>query len=355
MRVKVIFTGGTIGSSSSEGVISTDTAAAGKLLIENFLKKSDSQNRDKVEFSVEEPYTCLSEDLTTDTWNKLIEALRRVPFNQYDGIVITHGTDTMAYTANLLSILLAGIRIPVVLVGSNHVLTDERANGNRNFSDAIDLIASRSYPGVYVIFSGRVYLGSRIMQCRSFTDSYESVSGVDFARMKQGKVTPIAHSQNPSEEQVLSMAGALSPLLYKVPALTNSVLLVRPYVGLDYRDIQPGAHIKAVLHELYHSATACVGQNGPFSDSSILSLSRACKENGRLLFIAPFKEALLAEEDQYSTTSEMVKDGVQLALDMSCEAVYTKLLLATALYGADREKCAAFVNANFFFERLIEY
>ena len=94
----------------------------------------------------------------------------------------------MAYTANLLSTLLAGVHLPVVLVGSNYVLTDERANGNQNFSDAVDFIASRSYPGVYVIFSGRVYLGSRILQCRSFTDEYPTVSGADFARMENGKI-----------------------------------------------------------------------------------------------------------------------------------------------------------------------
>lgn len=355
MRIKVLFTGGTIGSSVGEGVISTDTAAAGKLLIDNYLKHSTSPNRDKVDFVVEEPYTCLSEDLTVETWNKLIVALRGLHWDHYDGLIITHGTDTMAYTANLLSILLAGVHLPVVLVGSNYVLTDKRANGNQNFSDAVDFIASRSYPGVYVIFSGRVYLGSRILQCRSFTDEYPTVSGADFAHMENGKILPVEDRFNPTEEQVLSVSGALRPLVYEIPPLRPSVMLLQPYVGLDYRDIRPGAQIQAVLHGLYHSATACVGEDGPLSQNSILSLCKRCQEEGKLLFIAPFKQALLENEDQYATTSEMLRYGVQMACDMSVEAAYAKLLIATVLYGADGEKCAAFMNQNFFFERLIEY
>ena len=348
LRIKVIFTGGTIGSSvSGDAVISTDSEAAGKLLISNFLTKSDSKNRDEVEFVAEEPYTCLSEDLTVDTWNKLITALRGVHCDHYDGIIITHGTDTMAYTANLLAVLLAGVHLPVVLVGSNHVLTDERANGNQNFSDAVDFISSHSYPGVY--------LGSRILQCRPFTDDYASVSGVDFARMEGGKVCPIEDRFNPTEEQVLSVSGALNPLLYTIPPLTASVMLVQPYVGLDYRDLRPGAGTRAVLHGLYHSATACVGQSGPLAPASILSLCKRCSEKKLPLFIAPFKQSLLEDEAQYETTSELLKYGVQMACDMSVEMAYVKLLCATALYGADSEKCARFVSEQFFFERLIEY
>lgn len=355
MRIKVLFTGGTIGSSVSEdAVISTATETAGKLLLENYFAHSKSAYKKDVTFDVSEPYSCLSENLTISTWNTLINALKEIDFAAYDGIVITHGTDTMAYTANLLSVLLCGYKIPVVLVGSNHVLTDPRADGNQNFSDAVDFMLSEKLPGVYVIAQGRVFLGSRILQCRSFTDDYASVSGADFGVMKRGSFDWTEDGLNPSAEQIHFNSGKRTPLLTTAPTLlAGSVLMVKPYVGFDYRDIQPGAQVKAVLHGLYHSATACVENGDPSSDNSILSLCKRLQESGTMLFIAPFKEALLADEAQYATTNELLNYGVQMACDLSMEMAYVKLLLAVALFGSDAEKCATFINDSIFFERLI--
>ena len=357
MRIKVLFTGGTIGSSVNEdAVISTDSATAGKLLLENYFKKSKSAVRKDVTFDVSEPYSCLSEDLTIDTWNMLIAALKEIPLQDYDGIIITHGTDTMAYTANLLSFLLCGIGVPVVLVGSNHVITDPRANGNQNFSDAVDFIALNKCPGVYVIFSGQVYLGSRIMQCRPFTDDYASVSGVNFGTMKNGSFTAIIGGFNPPVEQIRFISGKNTPMIHAFPQLIpGSVMMISPYVGMDYRDIQPGPQVSALLHGLYHSATACVGNAGPLAENSFLSLCKACEEKGVPLFIAPFKQALLEDEAQYSTTNEMLKYGVQMLCDVSMEMAYVKLLAAIALYKNEPEKWVPFVNNSIFFERLIEY
>jgi L-asparaginase/archaeal Glu-tRNAGln amidotransferase subunit D len=357
MRIKVIFTGGTIGSSVNEdAVISTDSATAGKLLLENYFNKSKSSVKKDVVFDVSEPYSCLSEDLTVDTWNTLIDALKEVPLQEYDGIIITHGTDTMAYTANLLSVLLCGVGVPVVLVGSNHVITDARANGNQNFSDAVDFIALNKCPGVYVIFSGQVYLGSRILQCRPFTDDYASVSGVDFGTMKNGDFKHTSGGFNPTPEQIRFLSGKNTPMINNFPHLVpGSVMMLHPYVGMDYRDLQPGPQVRAVLHGLYHSATACVGTDGPLATTSFLSLCTACKEKNIPLFIAPFKEAFLHDEAQYSTTNEMINNGVQMLCDMSMEMTYVKLLAAIALYPENKEEWAKFINKSIFFERLIEY
>ncbi len=353
MRIHVMFTGGTIGSAvGADSVIAPRPEAAGKELLRRFFEDSPSTRKEEVEFVTSEPYSCLSEDVTPATWNKLIKALQDLDFSEYDGVIITHGTDTMALTANLLSVALAGIGTPVVLVGSNQVLSNPAANGVRNFSHGVDLIADGRYTGVYVIFNGRVHLGSRVLQCAPFTDDYESVAGVHFADMVDGVVVPVESSLNPTKDQIAQL-GTKMTLLYSLPALTGSVLWIVPHAGLNYDRFLLNEEVKAVLHGLYHSSTACVGEN-PEEESpySILTFARRCHAAGIPLYIAPYDKRLTGDAGMYTSTAEMQKLGVQTVFDQSEQMAYVKLLLATALAEGDCARCLRFLNDDFFFERV---
>lgn len=102
--------------------------------------------------------------------------------DKYDGIVISHGTDTMAYTSSMLSFMLQNINIPVVLTGSqvpiNEVLTDAINNLRLAFA-----AAANCPPAIYLAFNRKIMLGSRAVKVRTTNfDAFESV-----------KVPPIAH------------------------------------------------------------------------------------------------------------------------------------------------------------------
>ena len=127
--------------------------------------------------------------MTIFDWNILLYELRKINFNDYDGIIIAHGTDTLAYTTNMLSIMLSGIDIPVVMVSSNYILSDDRANGNDNFINAVFFISHSKYKGVYAIYRNNkgvnvVYLGSRLKQCEALTNEYSSTKALTLGEWK---------------------------------------------------------------------------------------------------------------------------------------------------------------------------
>jgi len=100
-----------------------------------------------------------SSDIGPDEWAVLAEEIATARAN-HDGIVVVHGTDTMAYTASALSFALEGLDRPVVLTGSQRPLAEIRTDARRNLVDAVDL-ATRDIPEVGICFDGRLLRGNR--------------------------------------------------------------------------------------------------------------------------------------------------------------------------------------------------
>ncbi|MDE6111619.1 MAG: asparaginase domain-containing protein, partial [Eubacterium sp.] len=164
MKILIMFTGGTIGCSSSGGVISPNEENT-KLLLELY-KKEYSKD---VDFEITEPYYALSENNTGKTLEHLISAVCDAVNMDYSGIIVTHGTDTLQYSAAALSYALGNKTIPVLLVSSNYVLTDKKANGLSNFAAAVDFIQNGYGKGVFVPYKNsdnKVYVhrASRLLQ-----------------------------------------------------------------------------------------------------------------------------------------------------------------------------------------------
>ena len=111
MKLLVILTGGTIGSGFCEEFISLNENSKNVLL--------DGYNH--LQIDTVQPYTILSEQLKAEYINLLIKCVGENLNKDYDGIIITHGTDTLQYTASALSCIYSNTSIPVVLVSSNYV------------------------------------------------------------------------------------------------------------------------------------------------------------------------------------------------------------------------------------------
>lgn len=144
-KILILFTGGTIGSVKvydevlGKNIIMQPTEAKEKygenknsvsLLLDAF----NSQYPMEVIFTKEHAIMEeLSENMTLEKWSYLAKCLKEYNFNDYKGVVITHGTDTLGYVANFLAMILADIKVPLVIVSSNYEVTDIRANGVKNF------------------------------------------------------------------------------------------------------------------------------------------------------------------------------------------------------------------------------
>ena len=150
MKIKVIFTGGTIGSSvGSDGYISPNGNQPYKLLEMYKEKYMKIDTQSDVVFDTEEPYRILSENLDAKHENLLIQTVARaLQDKNTDGIIITHGTDTLQFSAAILGYVFGTKTIPIMIVSSDFPLEDKRANGLINFAYAVEFIKYQRGTGV---------------------------------------------------------------------------------------------------------------------------------------------------------------------------------------------------------------
>ena len=332
-KILLILTGGTICSFiNNDGFKDSETQKAAPLLIDNF--KINNTSGLEVEFDVKAPLNILSENMTVSKWNILLNALSKVKFDDYKGIIIAHGTDTLAYTTSLLSIVLAGCKVPVFMVSSNFHLGDIRSNGNQNFKASVELILKGIVPNVYITYKnsdGITYLhkGTEISQCQNYTWNFYSKNMMDYKAFNSSTETKISREM----------------LVNQIDSLKNNVLLVEPYVGIDYSAYNLEGK-KAVMHGLFHSSTACVNianDSHKIDSSSVLHMVNKCKEKGIGFYIAPFERELLTEEAMYSSTGILLTHGAIPIVGMTKEVCYAKLLIAYSIF-TDKKKIDEFLK-----------
>ncbi len=335
MKILVIFTGGTIGSTKSDCVIDVNVDTSFQLLASYQALPSAKD----VSFETKQPIYILSENLVPDDWHVLLDTLNAVDQSDYDGIIIAHGTDTLPYSSAAISFGLKQCDIPVVLVASNYPLDDERANGLRNFSNAVDFIASDVAKGVFVVFENNagepiVHLGSRLLEADPYTDDFDSIGGVIFGKMDDGRFIYNDDSRNPSIEALNQYQPALSGNV----RFSSDILLIKPFAGLNYDYFQFANHKpKAVLHGLYHSGTANTSES---QSHSIKAFAAYCKKQGVPMYAAPIAQT----DDLYQSAKELIDAGVTPMVGISLEAALVKLMIYT--------DNAVKVDESIYFERL---
>jgi len=329
MNILVIFTGGTIGSSKSGSVIDINETTSFQLL-ESYLAQPTTKT---VEFETRQPIYILSENLVPNDWHALLDTLNAVDQSVYDGIIIAHGTDTLPYTSAAVSFALQKYDIPVVLVASNYPLDDERANGLRNFTNAVDFIAAGIAAGVFVVFENKagesiVHLGSRLVEADAYTDDFDSVGSLIFGKMKSGHFTHNTDPRNPTASD-LNNHKAISS---KNVRFSSEVMLIKPFAGLNYDYFRFGGHKpKAVLHALYHSGTANSSND---TCHSIKPFVTHCKQECVEVYAAPITQS----EDIYQSAKELIDAGAIPITGISLEAALVKLMMKCADSGMDMEE-----------------
>ena len=134
-----------------------------------------------------QPFSLDSSDLQPKHWVQVAEVIRE-RYDRYDGFVVSHGTDTMAYTAAALSYLIQGSPKPIVLTGAQKPIGFETTDSKQNLRDAFAVAAS-DMAGVVLVFNGKVILGTRARKVRS--KSFEAFSSITYpvlARVQDGRL-----------------------------------------------------------------------------------------------------------------------------------------------------------------------
>jgi len=130
-------------------------------------------------------YSLDSTNLMPEHWLGVAETICR-QYDDYDGFVISHGTDTMAYTAAALSYLIQGSPKPIVLTGAQKPIWFDSTDSKRNLTDAF-LYAVNGCGGVQIVFNGKVILGTRARKTRSKSfQAFSSINYPDVATLQDG-------------------------------------------------------------------------------------------------------------------------------------------------------------------------
>ena len=318
MNILTVFTGGTIGSKVVNNVIdlSTDNDyIVLKMVLEKYKDYKD------INFICEEPIEYLSENLNYSQLNTIIKFLNSIDFSNYDGVIITHGSDTLSYTASYLGLLFSYINIPIVIVASDYPPNDIKSNAIINFKNAIDFIIDTRLKGVYVSYTNNknnaIYISTDIKEAEPYSDVFTAFSKFPLGYMQQSKFK--MHIENNKTIKEIQENKAFK--LKSEFSLTKNVLMINQYPNLDYNIYNINSDISAVLICLYHSGTAPTNTQ---ENSSLISFIEKCQKNKINVFGTSFKNS----KDIYATTNQLLNKGLIPLYNMSNESAYAKLCIA---------------------------
>ena len=322
LRILVVFTGGTISSRLADGAFAMSNAPF--LLF-------DQVPAEEFQFITYEPLQVFSENMTPEMLLDLFGLIYEYIDDQiFDGMIIAHGTDTLAYTAQLSDILLSGLGFPVVVMGSKRPLDDPRNDGKPNFLNALALIR-QVVSGVYVVSRANdgtdyVHAAGQIMQADAQTDDFQSYKDQFFGVLREGELVRNTGFRRRTYIYNLGELLAQTACL-RVNPPNKTVLMLDACVGMNYRtQDMTRPEFSYVLQRLYHSGTACTApRQSPYS---LLYLQDLCTENHKRLFIAPIE----SERIPYTTTCELLDAGITPVYDRPVEAVWAGLLVCTWLH-----------------------
>ena len=313
MKILVIFTGGTIGSSEGRKWISLDKSTSFTLL-ENYKK----ENGLDVDFEVETPYSILSENLSSEELTSLCKLVGERAKGEYDGIIVTHGTDTIQYTAAALAYTV-DTKIPVVLVSANYPLENPMSNGNSNFKGAVDFISKGAQKGVFVAYKNKdsefvdVHLATSLVGHLEGRDEIFGLEEKPFAQVSDGEIL-----------------GGKTPIIYNVLkrdvefCSSPSVLVInsRPGDNFDY-DLE---NTNAVLIKPYHSGTLNT------ANQALKEFCKKAKEKGVPVFLANVYGG-----STYESSKTYKELGLTVLPFSAIPAIYVKIWIAISL-GEDIKK-----------------
>ena len=251
-----------------------------------------------------------STNIHPDHWKRIARAILE-HYDVYDGFVITHGTDTMAYTAAALSYMLPDSRKPIVLTGAQNSIGERETDGRRNLLDAFLYASSSCAWGVTIVFDGQAMLGTRAKKLR--TKSYHAFSSIGYpevARIRDRKVYPVFPVPQGLGKPVAQLE--LDPnvfVLKLIPGIQPEVL----------RLLRPAYH--ALIVEGFG-----VGGVPYYASADFAREVGAWIKAGKVVIMTTQVIYEGSDMSVYQVGHQIKRTGVIEAYDMTLEAVVTKTM-----------------------------
>ncbi|GMQ30330.1 asparaginase [Algoriphagus confluentis] len=310
--VLIIYTGGTLGMAYDE---------SGALVPFNFgliLEKIPILSNMNIAITVISfPEPIDSSNVTTRHWKDMAYIIYE-NYDSYDGFVVVHGTDTMAYSASMLSYMLKGLNKPVIFTGAQLPISAMRSDARENLVTSLEIASAKVnglpiVPEVCIFFNHMLLRGNRSKKVQSIHfDAFESENYPPLAE------AGIVIDYNTNAIRPYKPAKKL----VNMNQLDNNVMVLKLFPGitekiLDHSFSVPG--LKGVVLETYGSG------NSPSEAWFMKSLEKAIKKGLIILNVSQCNGGRVIQ-GRYETSKELLAVGVVSGADMTTEAAVTKLM-----------------------------
>lgn len=302
-KILVLTTGGTISSvNSTNGLIPTNASKK----IEKILEDETSI------ITIKNIMVLDSSNIQPEEWKIIAtEAYNAMPL--YDGIIITHGTDTMAYTASMMCFMIQNPTVPIVFTGSqlplNHPLTDAYLNLKCSLA-----MAKTGYCGIFIVFDRKIILGCRAVKVRTNGFSaFESINLKSFGHINSNGLL--------IRKEILPQYSKIPKLVLDIE--TNVFLLkLTPTTNPSVIDLLIASGIKGIVIEAYGA-----GGISFIRRDFVSKIKNATNANVPIVVCSQ----CLYEESNfhiYEVGNKAIQNGAIEALDMTTESAVCKLMYA---------------------------
>lgn len=257
-----------------------------------------------------------SSDMHPEHWLRIAQIIGE-RYAEFDGFVVLHGSDTMAYTASALSFLLEGLAKPVILTGSQLPLGTIRTDGKENLLTAIEIAAAKEngraiVAEVAVYFEYSLYRGNRTVKVHA--ERFEAFRSLNWPVLAEAG-THIRYDRT-------ALLPARNGPLRVHAHMDNGMGVISLFPGIRAEAVKaqladPG--LKAAVIETFGSG------NGP-TDGAFLDALREARKRGIVLVNVTQCVGGRVEQGRYQTSRAFAEMGVVSGQDLTTEAAITKLM-----------------------------
>ena len=319
-RILMIYTGGTIGMN-----VNRSTGALEPFCFDSLLERVPELRQFELDIDTRQFDPPIdSSDMTPLVWQRLVELIGQC-YDSYDGFVILHGTDTMAYTASALSFMLENLTKPVILTGSQLPISQLRTDGKENLITSIEIAAARRpdgsarVPEVGIYFDGHLLRGNRTT--KQSADAFNAFESFNCPHLADAGVEVVFH------DDIILRPDSSRPMQAHL-RLDDSVVILSLMPGLRediVRHILGTPNLKAVVMRSFGSG------NAPQHPWLLDALAEA---TGRGMVVVNISQCVQGQVamSRYDTGLHLQQAGVLSGLDSTVESAVTKLMYLLGRY-----------------------
>jgi L-asparaginase len=317
----LIYTGGTIGMKEDPAIQALRPFDFSQILAEvpelrKYAYRIDSYTFDPL---------IDSSDVEPSSWKTLVELIER-KYDDYDGFVILHGTDTMAYSASALSFMIEELTKPVIFTGSQLPIGVPRTDGKENLISAVEIAAAKDadghalVPEVCICFDNVLMRGNRTTKTNA--SNFRAFRSENFPPLAEAGIS-IRYNSHLIRKPA---AWDVRPVFHKELDTRVSILKIHPGITPQVvSDILCGKDSRAIIIETYGSG------NAP-SKEWFLGLVREACSMGKVLLNVTQCMAGTVDMDIYATGKSLKAAGVLNGYDCTTESALAKLFFLLGLY-----------------------